>query len=116
MGKIGRTCTDKTLPPAEAILCRFSIFYCGCKQPKSVHILKIAAKLRISAHSTKRKSGKMAFINKDIYYSGAHYSQTQITGGLEPPQLYFHRHKAAHPIWGAPLVFPRQVLSGERMT
>ena len=53
MGKIGRTCTDKTLPPAEAILCRFSIFYCGCKQPKSIHILKIAAKIRISEGRTK---------------------------------------------------------------
>ena len=26
--------------------CRFSIFYCGCKQPKSVHILKLRAKVR----------------------------------------------------------------------
>lgn len=115
-GRLGEYAPTKHRLLQRSILCRFSIFYCGCKQPKSVHILKIAAKLRISAHSTKRKSGKMAFINKDIYYSGAHYSQTQITGGLEPPQLYFHRHKAAHPIRGAPLVFSRQALSGERMT
>ena len=56
MGKIGRTCTDKTLPPAEAILCRFSIFYCGCKQPKSVHILKNGANLRLSERKTKGKA------------------------------------------------------------
>ena len=97
MGKIGRTCTDKTLPPAEAILCRFSIFYCGCKQPKSVHILKIATKIRISAHSTKRKSGKMAFIDKDICYSGTHCPQPRTIGDLGQRSLHLGRHKAAHP-------------------
>ncbi len=35
MGKeIGQKCRTNTFD-----ICRFSIFYCGCKQPKSIHIL-----------------------------------------------------------------------------
>ena len=35
---------------------RFSIFFCGCKQPKSIHILLFAAaKVRISERNTKEK-------------------------------------------------------------
>ncbi len=36
--------------------CRFSIFFCGCKQPKSIHILISAAKVRLSVHNTKGKT------------------------------------------------------------
>lgn len=37
--------------------CRFSIFFCGCKQPKSIHILLFeTAKVRISVRNTKEKT------------------------------------------------------------
>ena len=35
---------------------RFSIFYCGCKQPKSIHIFNSAAKVRTFLQMTKEKS------------------------------------------------------------
>ena len=40
--------------------CRFSIFFCGCKQPKSVHIFKSGAKLRLIFKSSKLNDEKMA--------------------------------------------------------
>ena len=40
----------------EALDCRFSIFYCGCKQPKSIHIFNSAAKVRTFLQMTKEKS------------------------------------------------------------
>ena len=30
-----------------SVPCRFSIFFCGCKQPKSIHIRFLRAKVRI---------------------------------------------------------------------
>lgn len=36
--------------------CRFSIFFCGCKQPKSIHIFNSAAKVRTFLQMTKEKS------------------------------------------------------------
>ena len=38
MGKDWGKCTDKRTHLKAAFLCRFSIFYCGCKQLKSIHI------------------------------------------------------------------------------
>lgn len=35
--------------------CSFSIFFCGCKQPKSIHIGFSGAKVAIFPHPTKRK-------------------------------------------------------------
>ena len=32
-------------PSHKGFSCRFSIFYCGCKQPKSIHILFSCAKV-----------------------------------------------------------------------
>ena len=43
--RIGEDAQTKTHLNSEAFLCRFSIFYCGCKQPKSVHILISGAKV-----------------------------------------------------------------------
>ena len=51
--RIGEDAQTKTHLSLEAFLCRFSIFYCGCKQPKSVHILISAAKLRKKVKSEK---------------------------------------------------------------
>ena len=34
---------------------RFSIFYCGCKQPKSIHMLFAAAKVQQKEEREKRK-------------------------------------------------------------
>ena len=51
--RIGEDAQTKTHLNSEAFLCRFSIFYCGCKQPKSVHILISAAKLRKKVKSEK---------------------------------------------------------------
>jgi hypothetical protein len=51
--RIGEDAQTNSHLNSEAFLCRFSIFYCGCKQPKSVHILISAAKLRISERKTK---------------------------------------------------------------
>ena len=52
----GETCTDKTPPKSEVLFCRFSIFYCGCKQPKSIHFSNLAAKVRRNKHTTKKKA------------------------------------------------------------
>ena len=54
--RIGEDAQTKTHLSLEAFLCRFSIFYCGCKQPKSVHILKNGANLRLSEGKTKGKA------------------------------------------------------------
>ena len=51
--RIGEDAQTNSHLNIEAFLCRFSIFYCGCKQPKSIHILKSGAKLRISERKTK---------------------------------------------------------------
>ena len=54
--RIGEDAQTNPYLTSEAFLCRFSIFYCGCKQPKSIHILKSGAKLRISERKTKGKA------------------------------------------------------------
>ena len=48
--------------------CRFSIFFCGCKQPKSIHILNSAAKVRLSEHNTKGKTIFFTFIAEREYF------------------------------------------------
>ena len=48
--------------------CRFSIFFCGCKQPKSIHILISAAKVRLSVHNTKGKTIFLTFIAEREYF------------------------------------------------
>ena len=53
MGKDWERCTDKRTSSEEAHHLSFSIFYCGCKQPKSIHILISDAKLRINERKTK---------------------------------------------------------------
>ena len=51
--RIGEDAQTNSHLNSEAFLCRFSIFYCGCKQPKSIHILKSGAKLRKNVKSEK---------------------------------------------------------------
>ena len=51
--RIGEDAQTNLYLTSEAFLCRFSIFYCGCKQPKSIHILKSGAKLRKKVKSEK---------------------------------------------------------------
>ena len=51
--RIGEDAQTNLYLTSEAFLCRFSIFYCGCKQPKSIHILKSGAKLRKNVKSEK---------------------------------------------------------------
>ena len=47
--------TKETPHPTRHPFVLLAFFYCGCKQPKSVHMIS-AAKVRISEHSTKEKS------------------------------------------------------------
>ena len=55
MGKeIGKYAQTKTSPRGHHP-CRFSIFYCGCKQPKSIHILFSVAKLAQKKYRAKQK-------------------------------------------------------------
>jgi len=42
----------------------FSIFFCGCKQPKSVHMLKSAAKLLLIFELQRNKIGFFCFCTK----------------------------------------------------
>ena len=51
--RIGEDAQTNQCLTSEAFLCRFSIFYCGCKQPKSVHILISGAKVRKKVKSEK---------------------------------------------------------------
>lgn len=52
MGKeIGHKCMTNGSHPQklhkvqETVTCRFSIFYCGCKQPKSIHTFVFECKV-----------------------------------------------------------------------
>ena len=54
--RIGEDAQTNQCLTSEAFLCRFSIFYCGCKQPKSIHIFNSAAKVRTFLQMTKEKS------------------------------------------------------------
>ena len=54
--RIGEDAQTKTHLNSEAFLCRFSIFYRGCKQPKSIHILISGAKVVQIERSSKGKS------------------------------------------------------------
>ncbi len=54
--RIGEDAQTNLYLTSEAFLCRFSIFYCGCKQPKSIHIFNSAAKVRTFLQMTKEKS------------------------------------------------------------
>ena len=66
--RIGEDAQTNLYLTNEAFLCRFSIFYCGCKQPKSIHILLFeAAKVRISARKTKEKT-IFLFISERKYF------------------------------------------------
>ena len=54
--RVGEDALTNTHAQASLSLCRFSIFYCGCKQPKSIHIFNSAAKVRTFLQMTKEKS------------------------------------------------------------
>ena len=56
MGKDWERCTDKRTSSGEAHHLSFSIFYCGCKQPKSIHILISGAKVVQFERNAKEKA------------------------------------------------------------
>ena len=87
MGKeIGRN-AKKSLPCGSLVF-YFSIFFCGCKQPKSVHIVKSPTKVRISERKAKRKAKKICFIRFYVRFSEPEYLRRQSKVRIsEPLQL-----------------------------
>lgn len=61
--RLGKDAPTNRYPPRRFILCRFSIFYRGCKQPKSVHMLNLRAKVQ-------RKVEWIVLCGKKIYSEG----------------------------------------------